>query len=217
LPFINLTYITLWILQLLSRIDTVTCSQIVALIVDSSQTQGSMTGQEIRDVLFARLFGLTAIIRSGLLVRNTPLSTSSSSEVPVSSLSSYQAILTQLLTLGDRKSWLRESAWWSVVMVVDVLEASDVTWKEDAVKATLNSIFAADSAWTPEKVALAAKLQKLYPNEDWKSALSPVFKNFILLSPANLNAIARILKVGTVRIFTLSEMFDRINTGSSCR
>ena len=96
---------------------------------------------------------------------------------------------------------------------IDVLEASDVTWKEGGVKATLNSIFVLNSAWSPEKIALAARLQNLYPKNDWKTMLSPLFKNSVLLSTANLNAIARILKVSVVHILSLSKVFDEFETG----
>ncbi|KAH9929645.1 DNA polymerase phi-domain-containing protein [Amylocystis lapponica] len=137
--------------ELLSRISTVTCAQIVALIMDSSKTQGSATGQEERDMLFARLFGLT--------------------------LSSYKEVLAELLALGEKKSWLRESAWWTIGLAVDVLE---------------------NKIWTPEKVALVLKLQSLYPSRDWRKLLSPTFKQSEILSTGNLTALAKVLKESNV-------------------
>ncbi|KAI0933631.1 hypothetical protein AcW1_005407 [Taiwanofungus camphoratus] len=180
--------------ELLSRIDTVTCSQILALILDSSKTQGSMTGQEERDVLFARLFGLTAIIRSGLLFRDTPLPSSASSSTLASNLSCYKAVLAQLIALGEKKSWLRESAWWSISLAVDALNGSQISWKEDAVESTTTAIFLENKTWTPEKVALTLKLQKLNPSRDWRNLLLPTFKHPELLSTGNLTSLARILK-----------------------
>ncbi|PCH38454.1 hypothetical protein WOLCODRAFT_115513 [Wolfiporia cocos MD-104 SS10] len=184
--------------ELLSRIDTVTCSQINALIVDSSKTQGSMSGQEERDMLFARLFGFTSVIQSGLLFRQTPLPTSASSSALPADLSSYKDILAHLLALGEKKSWLRESAWWAISLAADALGASDVPWKDDAVEATVDAVYATHKGWTPEKLALTLKLQGQYPSRDWGKLLSPMFKSPELLAPENLTTIARILKESSI-------------------
>ncbi|KAI0086629.1 DNA polymerase phi-domain-containing protein [Irpex rosettiformis] len=182
--------------ELLSRITTVTCSQIITLILDSSKPQGSMTGQEERDVLFARLFGLTAVIRSGLLVRTTPLSTSGSTAPAVSTLSSYQTLLENLIALGEKKSWLKESAWWAIGLASDALKASSVDWKDDAFEATVKTIYTGENAkaWSPEKVALTVKLQEAWPEHAWKETLAPTFKHAPLVHTGNYAALARIMK-----------------------
>ncbi|KAI0831759.1 DNA polymerase phi-domain-containing protein [Trametes gibbosa] len=177
--------------ELLSRVDTVTCSQITRIILESSQTQGSMTGQEERDVYFARLFGLTAVIQSGLLLRDSTLPSSSTA---ASDLDSYTQLLNELLALGEKKSWLRESAWWSIALAVTALTASEVSWKDRGVDATISAIYSEAKTWTPEKVALTVKLQAAYPARDWKKQLAPTFKNPDLLSTGNLATLARILK-----------------------
>ncbi|KAJ4488037.1 DNA polymerase phi-domain-containing protein [Lentinula aciculospora] len=180
--------------ELLSRIDTVTCSQIFTLIMDGTKSQGSMTGQEERDVLFARLFGMTAIIQSGLLVRTKPLPTSPSSATLASSVSGYEQILTELLVLGEKKAWLRESAWWAIGLAVDSLETAEVSWKDEAVNATAQHLFMENKVWSPEKIALALKLQRASEGLNWRSLVSPTFKNPDLLSNANLQTLALILK-----------------------
>ncbi|KAG5652336.1 hypothetical protein H0H81_005357 [Sphagnurus paluster] len=184
--------------ELLTRIETVTCTQIVTLIVDGTKTAGSMTGQEERDVLFARLFGLTAVIQSGLVVRSGLLSTSASTATHASSLSSYDETIKQLLALGEKKSWLRESAWWTIGLAVDSLQVSEVTWKKEAVDVTLNNLFVENKDWSPEKVALALKLQALHPAQDWRKFFAPSFKNPELLHASNLQNLARILKESTI-------------------
>lgn len=171
-----------------------TCSQIITLIMDGTKTQGSMTGQEERDVLFARLFGLTAIVQSGLLTRAGTL-VSSASAAQASSLAAYEEVIKELLVLGEKKSWLRESAWWTIVLAVDLLKESEISWKMDAVEATLHHLFVENKEWSPEKVALTLKLQTLYPDRDWRKLFSPSFKNPDLVHAANLQNLARILKV----------------------
>jgi DNA polymerase phi len=182
--------------QLLSRLDTITCSQILTLVIECSQTQGSMSGQEVRDVLFARLFGLTAIIRSGLLFRQTPLPNTTNSP---SNVDNYREAVAHLLTLGEKKSWLRESAWWSFGMAVDALLASEVPWKDEAVESTYVSVFSEQVPWTPEKVALAAKLRTAHPSRDWRSLLGPTLKHPDLLDTANFGTLSKILKVRPFR------------------
>ena len=159
-----------------------------------------MTGQEERDVLFARLFGLTAVIRSGLLVRTTPLSASASTAPAVSTLTSYQTLLENLIALGEKKSWLKESAWWTIGLAVDALKASEVNWKDEAFEATVKTIYTGENAkaWSPEKVALTLKLQKAWPEYAWKEIFAPTFKHTPLLHTGNYAALSRIMKVSVV-------------------
>lgn len=154
-----------------------------------------MTGQEERDALFARLFGLTAIIQSGLLVRDTPLASSGSSAPAASDLNSCLDVVSQLVALGEKKAWLRESAWWTLKLAIEAIGSSDVSWKEDTLKSIFGTLFSDNKSWTPEKVALIPLMQTLYPRADWNKVLSPTFKQGELLHPTNYHTLARILKV----------------------
>ena len=184
-------------MKLLSRLGTVTCGQIMKLVLDASRTQGSMTGQEERDNLFARLFGITSIIHSGLIARSGTLPTSSTS---ASSLESYELVVSTLVALGEKKSWLRESAWWTLAAGIDAMVKSDVEWKEQGVGVTFDIIYANLSGWTPEKLALTLRLQATFPERDWGSVLSPVFKGTDILATQNLKVLANILKVRSVTL-----------------
>ena len=154
-----------------------------------------MTGQEERDVLFARLFGFTAVIQSSLLVRTTPVSSSASSTTQPSAFTDYQEVLSQLITLGQKKSWMKESAWWTITLAIDALHKSDVSWKEEAINHTIQRAFSEDSSWSPEKIAIALKLQKMRPDKDWRKIMSPSFKTPDFFTTAHLPILARILKV----------------------
>ncbi|KIJ16738.1 hypothetical protein PAXINDRAFT_131583 [Paxillus involutus ATCC 200175] len=197
--------------ELLSRIDTVTCEQVTTLIIDSTKRQGSMTGQEERDVLFARLFGLTAVVQSGLLVRQKPLPSSSSSNTPVSSLKTYKTVLAHLLEIGEAKSWLRESAWWTIGLAIDMAQSSSVSWKVEALSSTVEALYSKEkeSLWSPEKIAVTLKLQPLTPNHDWDRTFAPVFKGHNIFSPLNLLPLGRILKESA-----LDDEDSNANTGS---
>lgn len=175
--------------------NTVTCAQIVTLITDCSKPHGSMTGQEERDMLFARLFGFMSVIQSHLIVRTGSLHVSASSSAEISTLSSYSDILSQLIALGEKKSWFRESAWFAILLGIDALHGAKVDWRLDAIKATIQEIFVEDKTWSPEKIAVGLKIQSLYTDQDWASIFSPSFKGGDLLGSANLQTLAKILKV----------------------
>ncbi|KAK0197249.1 DNA polymerase phi-domain-containing protein [Armillaria mellea] len=180
--------------ELLSRILTFTCAQILSLIMDATKTQKSMTGQEERDVLFARLFGITAIIQSGLFIRTDPLPESASSSTSASSLQSFKDIVSELVALGEKKSWLRESAWWTILLALEALNLSGVAWKGEGFGYSIETTLGSNSQWTPEKVALMLKLQRLCPDHDWRKYTSPMFKNPDLLSTGNYHTLGQILK-----------------------
>jgi DNA polymerase phi len=139
----------------------------ISLIVRGSQTSNAMKGTEERDNLFARLFGLTAVVESGILFQ------------PKASMEDFKICFGELMALGEKKSWIRESAWWTVLTGVKTLLASDVSWREDAVKALLQRMYGTTGdkddesskkhrgmEWTQEKAALTLVLQDTRPVSD---------------------------------------------------
>lgn len=176
----------------MSIIDSVTCEQVLALLKNASQTSGSMSGQEERDMLFARLFGLKSIAQSGLLTRTKPLRTSSNSS---SSLKSFEAFLDELTALGEKKTWLKESCWWTLISVASALHDASVSWKKEAEDVLFTHIYTKDKAWGPEKIGVTLKLQRLYPKQDWQNFVGSYFKSTDVLANANLSVVGRILKV----------------------
>ena len=115
-----------------------------------------MKGSEVRDLLFARLFGLTSLIDSGALF-------SASSE-----LDDFETTIAILLRLGKHKAWMRESAWWGIVTAVRGLLESEVTWKEEGVTGVVDKVLKG-SGWTAEKVALALLLESHRPvSPQWR-------------------------------------------------
>lgn len=195
---------------MLSRITTVSCAQILALLLDATRISGSQTGQEERDLLFARLFGLTAIIHSGLLLRTRP--PLPRSESAPSTSESCAAVLGTLCVLARAKSWLAESAYWAIGRAMDRLAAAvedDVPWREEAVRNLFEGVFGEEGwvneggaqktgiIWTPETIALALRAQRLWPGREyeWRRLWSPTIKHGNVLHPANLATLAKILKV----------------------
>ncbi|KAI9456638.1 DNA polymerase phi-domain-containing protein [Lactarius psammicola] len=194
--------------ELLSRVSTVSCAQIFALVVDMSRIAGNQTGQEERDLLFARLFGLASIIHSGLLIRTHPPLPQNASAP--STPESCEAVLKALRTLARAKSWLAEAAYWAVGSALDLLAATrdeDVPWREKVVRTLLEEEFSENSSaeekmgkseivWTPEKIALALRAQRLWPEREheWRWLWAPTFKHGNIFHQTNLVTLARILR-----------------------
>jgi DNA polymerase phi len=188
---------------------TITCAQILALLLDATRISGGQTSQEERDMLFARLFGLTAVIQSGLLLRtHPPLPRSASAP---STPSSCAAVLDTLCALATTKSWLAEAAYWVIGRAMDHLAAATeehVPWREEAVRNLFEGLFGGASStaegaprsasgWSPEKIALALRAQRLWPGRksEWRRLWVPTIKHGDVLHPANLVTLARILRV----------------------
>jgi DNA polymerase phi len=136
----------------------------ISLILRGSQTSNAMKGTEERDNMFARLFGLTAVVESGILFQSK------------ASMEDFKLCFGELMALGEKKSWIRESAWWTVLTGLKTLLTSEVAWREDAVKALLQRIYGTtaetdDEAskkhrgmdWTQEKAAVTLLLQNARP------------------------------------------------------
>ncbi|KAJ9097366.1 hypothetical protein QFC19_006834 [Naganishia cerealis] len=181
--------------ELLARIDNLSPAHIISLVQRATQTSKAMRGQEERDAYFGRLFGTLAIIDSRMLFS------------PAATLADFKNCIGELFTLGEKKSWLRESAWWAVMRAVRMLLADDVTveWKEAALDGLVTRVYGkstSDAAtakahgveWTQEKVALTLVLQSARADLPWKALLAPTFKNGSVLSQSSLPVLGKILK-----------------------
>ena len=133
--------------QLLSRIPTVTARQVFSLVIRNSQYSKNMKGSDERDMMFARLFGMTAIVQSQSLF------------APSATKDDFRGVIEELEKLGQAKAWMRESAWWALVQSVLLLLESRVQWKEDALREVIDVVFE-EKGWTQEKVALVLTLEQ---------------------------------------------------------
>ncbi|TYJ59151.1 hypothetical protein B9479_000140 [Cryptococcus floricola] len=170
--------------ELMSRIPTITAPQVFSLVIRNSQYSKNMKGSDERDMMFARLFGMTAIVQSGTLF------------TAGAKAEDFEGVVQQLVALGNAKAWMRESSWWTVVQMTQALAGSQVSWKEDALKSVLASAFE-EKGWTQEKVALVLVLEQCDLDIEWKQHLAPTFKYTPLLDSHNLVTLGRVLKETT--------------------
>lgn len=177
--------------QLLARLDRIDPRQILTTVLDSSQLANGVKGQEERDLVFSRLFGIHAILSSGLLFR------------PAATLHDWRTAIEEVWVLGERRAWLRESAGWVVQSATkQLLLQGELSWRQEGVQTVITAAFSpssesgATSDFTPEKLALVILLQDATIKVEWDKILKPTFPDSALLDTEdNLPAIARLLRV----------------------
>lgn len=81
-----------------------------------------MSGEEVRDVLFGRLFGFMAIIASGMLSRST------------TTMDDINKILDSLLEIGRLKAYLMEVCYYVVINMLPNVSSRMInrgSWNRD--------------------------------------------------------------------------------------
>lgn len=142
--------------ELLARLPTEKAQAVLPLILTASTPNAGSDSREERDLLFARLLGLHAVIRSGVLF--SPEATNGES---------FKEVILALLALSGKKSWIREPAFWALIEAVRTLlerEGEAVPeWREEVCKwviqRLLNDSREKARGLGSEKVALVLVLQ----------------------------------------------------------
>lgn len=114
-----------------------------------------MKGTDERDGLFARLFGLLALIESGCLFASLQQNKSAKEGAEV-----VGRVMACLVELGGKKGWLRESAWWGVLKA---LEGAIALPEGEGRKMALEKVYEvvrAENVFSQEKLALVLLLEK---------------------------------------------------------
>lgn len=141
--------------ELLARLPADKAATVLPLILSTSTPTAGSESREERDLLFARLLGLHAVVRSGVLFR---------AEQPDGG-ESFKEVILALLALSGKKSWIREPAYWTLIESVrTLLELSPpVEWRDEIAAWVIQRLLL-DSrekarGWNPEKIALVLVLQ----------------------------------------------------------
>lgn len=167
--------------ELLAHLTTINASDVLLLIIKHSAPSGKVSRSEQRNLLFARLFGIQALVRSGMLL-----------ERPVTDLAEVEKVIDLLRNLSEKKAYLRESCGWTLVQLLDSLAASsNEQLKTDVSQLVFNDAVSGDL--TPEKLALILKLQELAPKLKAEGKIAGLKKGGEILSAPNLPAIAKVL------------------------
>lgn len=174
--------------ELLSHLSTVSAHDILALLWKHSVVRGNLSGQEVRDLHFARLFGVYTLARSRLLYSRR------------SSLVTFKRTFLVIIAVASYKSWLSESCGWVLVELIRPLRPTNSTrppWADDALSWVFDQLQSLPS-FSPETLALLLTLMQTMPSLSMAShRMIPPFKQANPLAPANLPALASILREAT--------------------
>ncbi|PWN19959.1 hypothetical protein BCV69DRAFT_283492 [Microstroma glucosiphilum] len=167
--------------ELLAHLTSINASDVLILIIKHSSPSGKVSRSEQRNLLFARLFGIQALVRSGMLI-----------ERPTTDLAEVEKVIELLRNLSEKKAYLRESCGWTLVQLLDSLAASSNEQLKSAVsQLVFNDAVSGDL--TPEKVALILKLQEFAPKLKADGKVAGLKKGGDILSAPNLPTIAKVL------------------------
>ncbi|CAO1618292.1 unnamed protein product [Parajaminaea phylloscopi] len=165
--------------ELLSKLQAVLHPKdVLALIKKHSTAAGKVSRSEERNLLFARLFGIQALLRSGLLLGH-----------PHARVAEVKETVQLLVELGQAKAWLSESAGWILAELLDesISKCPNKDLREHALQVLVQH--ATSGELSPEKLALLLKLSPLHDPQH-HSAL----KKGDVLSSANLPMAAKVLR-----------------------
>ncbi|GAA6051861.1 hypothetical protein JCM3770_005503 [Rhodotorula araucariae] len=167
--------------------------RILPQVVEQTTPKAGADAREERDLLFARLMGLHALVRSGVLVR--PDSSAAGIDGD-----NWKETVQALVSLGNKKTWIREPSYWVVCEALRALCAApdSLAWKADALQWAVQRLVgdAREKArgFSPEKVAVVLVLQAHNVDADWAALLAPTFPSGSLLSRSSLSALASALR-----------------------
>lgn len=134
-------------------------AKLLPQLMDATTSRAGMDAREERDLLFARLVGLHALVRSQVLVRPQGPTVADQGQP-------WRDVILALVALANRKSWIREPSYWVVCEALRSLLETDsdqVQWRDEAVQWAVQRLIGdareRSRGWSPEKVAIVLVFQ----------------------------------------------------------
>ena len=178
--------------ELVARLPDDQAATVLPLVMSSSTPTAGAESREERDLLFGRLLGLHAIVRSNVVFKDTQVAAEG-----------FKEVILALLGLSGKKAWMREPAYWVLVQAVRTLlelpAKAAPTWRDEQTAWIVQRLLV-DSrekarGWGPDKIALVLILQAFEVEADYNAILAPTFPNGNPLARASLIALSQALKV----------------------
>jgi DNA polymerase phi len=138
-----------------SKYTGLTFERVLEILVEKTQSFGSLPGQEERDHFFGQLFGIECFVRAGILFADK---------------SRWLAVLDLLLKLSSKKSWLKSQCGYVIVQAV-------LKMKKKIAEITLEKLAEEGLAKSPEGVGIwIAALDRFpdmkVPAQPWRHPLA---------------------------------------------
>ncbi|KAJ2809962.1 DNA-directed DNA polymerase [Coemansia furcata] len=164
--------------ELLSRIDCISVKVVLDLLWKYTMATKSMKGQEQRDMRFGRIFGLMALLQSGIVAR------------PGTTSVEIRKIVGELSAIGAKKSYLREIAYVTLASMVPML--GGFGFRDELITMFVAVALDKGAIETPDELHLAMKLRRSYPEYDWHSAF-PQWQGKHMFAEKNVGKLVSIL------------------------
>ncbi|KAI9313750.1 DNA polymerase phi-domain-containing protein [Dichotomocladium elegans] len=162
--------------ELLSVTNVITVKLVLDFLFKYTERTNKMTGEESRDMLFGRLFGLMSIITAGMLSK------------PTTTLEDVERILDSLKDIADAKSFLVEVCYHVVINMLPTLR----TEYKDQVITKIIATFLGEVE-NVNQLSLALAFQQKLPEVDLTASFQS-WKSTNVLAPVNLAHLASILR-----------------------
>ncbi|KAJ2685950.1 DNA-directed DNA polymerase [Coemansia spiralis] len=164
--------------ELLSRISCISVKVVLDLLWKYTMATKSMKGQEQRDMRFGRIFGLMALLQSGIVAR------------PGTTSVEIRKIVGELSAIGAKKSYLREIAFVTLASMVPMLKGFE--FRDELITMFVGVALDKGAIETPDELYLAMKLRREYPEYDWHSAF-PQWQGKHMFAEKNVGKLVSIL------------------------
>ncbi|ORX57494.1 hypothetical protein DM01DRAFT_1334110 [Hesseltinella vesiculosa] len=143
--------------ELLSIMDCLTINLVLDLLTRYTDLHESSNNEETRDLLFGRLFGLMAIVASGLLTRST------------TTTDDIARMLKDLAEVAKAKVFLNEVAYHVIINMLPYIAQRDEQDKAQIID-QIKTLFFAEDIHTVDQVNLALALQQNFADVDLTEA-----------------------------------------------
>lgn len=155
------------------------------LVLSTTEVKSSMKGKEERGVLFGRLFGLQILLNSNLL-----------NEEKLVSQEIYTKFISSLIDIANAKSWLRETAIFTLCQYMNQVRDSGISLKDEIFSQVLQSINDCGLNLSPEGLAIYLTIpkQERLKYSEMIVNQKPTWKNGDPFSKGNLPVLSKTLK-----------------------
>ncbi|RCH79723.1 DNA-directed DNA polymerase, partial [Rhizopus stolonifer] len=164
--------------ELLAIVDIISAKLVLELLFKYTERTGSMSGDETRDMLFGRLFGLMSIVAAGMIARDSTFT------------EDIIRIIENLHEMATTKSYLAEVCHHVVINMLPYLKD---TKHQTQTAEKIKELFLNGPISNVDQLNLVVGIQRKLDNVDL-SAQFAKWKSTTILDPANLNILSNILK-----------------------
>ncbi|KAI9658869.1 MAG: DNA-directed DNA polymerase [Trizodia sp. TS-e1964] len=167
----------------------ITFERLIELLKTSMKPEGNVSGQEIRDHHLGTLFGLEAIVKSGILYRPASLTIYDIHHARA------REVLDLILELGKQKPWLSEECGFILYDSINEAYTAGTVGNSGYAQVVIEKVSAHGLAETPDGVAIWLRTKALYPGIEFPAN---TWHNRDPLDAKNRSMLARAMKNGCV-------------------